>query len=609
MIRYLFLLLLMAASAAHAQVKEASTSRAHSHNDYEQPFPFWQAWRQGFGSIEADIFLDNGQLIVAHDRIQVKKRVTLDSLYLKPLVRCIQQNGGQVYADSGRTLQLMIDVKTEAVSTLDQLVQLLQQYPLLTQCASLKIVISGNQPAPATFPLYPSWLYFDGSLHYDYKPAELAKVEMLSDNFARYTRWNGKGRIPEKELDSLQQMIRHAHSLGKKIRFWNAPDILNSWYTFLNLGVDYLNTDDINGISVFLQQLPDREYVHTAPHALYAPQWKNDGIHKPVKNVILIVGDGTGLAQWYAAYTANRGQLNVFNMRYTGLSKTSSYDNYITDSAPGATAFSSGHKTNNRAVGVDHTGKALELLPAMLHKKGMRTGVITSGDIRDATPASFYAQQQERSSYAAILEDLSQSSLDLVMGSCDFKAADSTITKLKQKYQVARSIDSLPSSLTKPLLLADEQAALAVLGGRGQWLPRAFTKATQLLGNKNGFFLMLEGAQVDHGGHANQLPYAVSELLDLDQVIAKAMEFADSNGETLVIVTADHETGGLTLTAGDYSTGRTGGQFSTGDHTAIPVPVFAYGPRSYLFSGVFENTEIFRKILAALSIKEPGKGK
>ena len=112
---------------------------------------------------------------------------------------------------------------------------------------------------------------------------------------------------------------------------------------------------------------------------------------------------------------------------------------------------------------------------------------------------------------------------------------------------------------------------------------------------------MLEGAQIDYGGHADQLPYVVTEVTDFDQVIGKAMAFADSNGETLVIVAADHETGGLTLTAGDYTTGYISGQFSTNDHTAIPIPVFAYGPQSQLFNGVYENTEIFRKILQATS--------
>src|SRR6185312_15031602 len=127
------------------------------------------------------------------------------------------------------------------------------------------------------------------------------------------------------------------------------------------------------------------------------------GTTTPVKNVILLIGAGTGLAQWYAGYTINGGALNVFNMLHTGLSKTSSYDSYITDSAPGSTAFSSGEKTNNRAVGVDHTGKALPLLPDILIKRKIKTGLITSGDLTDATPADFYAHQTERSKSNPIL--------------------------------------------------------------------------------------------------------------------------------------------------------------------------------------------------------------
>lgn len=608
--RYLYFLIMLWSVAVHAQPVQYSTAQVHSHNDYEQVFPFWLAWRQGFGSIEADIFLDQGELIVGHDPEQVKQRRTLDSLYLRPLLQCLQQNGGYVYADKSRQLQLMIDIKTAAIPTLDKLVQVLQNYPSLTTSPSVKIVISGNRPQPASFASYPDWIRFDGDLQKTYTAEQLTRIEMLSDNFARYSKWNGKGRLPESEQDTLKQLIKKVHTAGKKIRFWNSPDIMNSWYAYMRLGIDYINTDDINGISTFLQQLPDRVYTNTQEYSLYQPQWRNDGTDNPVKNIILIVGDGTGLPQWYAGYTANKGKLNVFNMRYTGLSKTSSYDNYITDSAPGATAFSSGTKTNNRAVGVDHTGHALTLLPEILRQKGMKTGIITSGDLRDATPAAFYAHQPERSNYREIIKDLLYATVDIVMGSADMPLNDSIGTRLHTKFQVRSSVDQLDQLDSRPLLLIDSLARRSVLNGRGDWSQKALNKSIELLSkDKAGFFLLLEGAQVDHGGHANKLPYVVTELLDLDKVIGQAMEFADSNGETLVIVTADHETGGLTLTGGDYMQGMISGQFSTGDHTALPVPVFAYGPRSYLFGGVYENTAIFRKILTALSIKEPVKSK
>jgi alkaline phosphatase len=596
--------LLMICLAGSGQESMYSTANAHSHNDYEKAFPFREAWNKGFGSIEADIFLDSGELIVAHDKEQLKKRFTLDSLYLQPLQQCIASNNGHVYKDTLRQLQLMIDIKTEATSTLRFLVDRLSNYPELIQCSSLRITISGNRPPSADFKLFPCWLRFDGDLQKEYTKEQLDRVEMFSDNFARYSSWNGKGRLPQKELVSLQGMINKAHGLGKKIRFWNAPDMINSWYCLIRLGVDYINTDHIGEISFFLQQLPNREYSSDSAHALYRPLWKNDGTNKPVRNVILMIGDGTGLAQWYAGYTANGGALNVFNMRHTGLSKTSSFDNYITDSAPGATAFSSGVKTNNRAVGVDHTGRGLTLLPEIIRRRKMKTAIITTGDIRDATPAAFYAHQPERSSFNAILDDLAAAPVDIIMGSCEINGLDSTLVKLKTKFHIVSSIDSVKKNDSRPVLLADKRAGLSVKAGRTDWAQRAFQTAIDKLSqNKEGFLLVVEGAQIDHGGHANKLSYAVSELLDFDKVIGEAMKFADSNGETLVIVTGDHETGGLTLTGGNYSLRNISGQFSTEDHTAIPVPVFAYGPSARLFDGVYENTAIFSKILQALNIK------
>lgn len=581
-----------------------TSANVHSHNDYEQLFPFWAAWRQGFGSIEADVFLDNGELIVAHERTQMKRRWTIDSLYLQPLQQCIRENKGYVFADTSRQLQLLIDIKSEAVSTLNRLVEKLRDYPLLTATSSLKIVISGNRPEASGLASYPDWIWFDGDLQKEYNKDQLDRIEMLSGNFSRYSSWNGKGRLPEKERLVLKELISNAHSLNKKIRFWNSPDIMNSWYSFMELGIDYINTDHIDGITTFLRQLPDRIYSAAQTYEPYRPIWRNDGLDKTVRNVILLIGDGTGLAQWYAGYTANKGALNVFSMRHTGISKTSSFDNYITDSAPGATAISAGIKTNNRAVGVDHAGNRLLLLPEIVSKRSMKTVIITSGDLRDATPASFYAHQTERSNYKAVLTDLLTAPIDIIMGACDLNPGDSTMTQLSSRFAVYSSIDSIKISNRKPLFIAEHKAGLPVSAGRGDWAQKAFGTATTILSqHKEGFLLVLEGAQIDHGGHANKLAYAVTELLDFDRVIGEAMKFADGNGETLVIVTGDHETGGLTLTGGDYSRGIIHGQFSTEDHTAIPVPVFAYGPQSQLFEGIYENTAIFSRILQALKIQ------
>jgi len=601
--KFIAFLIFMLPVAVKAQPANYTTLNAHSHNDYEKENPFWDAWGQGFGSIEADIFLVNDRIVVAHDTSQLKRNWSFDSLYLKPLIKCIENNKGSVYKDNRRSLQLLIDLKTPADPLLNKLVNQIRQYPSLVNNPSLKVVITGNRPAPELYTSFPEWVYFDGELKVNYTDAQLRRIEMLSDNFANYSTWKGVGKMPVTELETVQAAINKAHAVNKKVRFWNAPDSINSWTGFISLGVDYINTDKIRPMGQFLTQIADRSYTSEESYSLYKPTYKNDGTNKPVKNLIILIGDGTGLPQWYAGYTANRGALNVFNMRNTGLSKTSSYDSYITDSAPGATAISSGVKTNNKAVGVDHTGKALTLIPDLVSKKKMKTGIVSSGDITDATPADFYAHQSERSASAAILRDLLTANVDLLMGKAPASLKGTLADSVSAKFNWVKSFDEMKAGSSKPWLMTDSIAGLYVAEGRGDWLQKAYAKSISLLSpNKEGFFLMLEAAKVDHGGHSNKLPLVVTEVMDFDQLIGKAMEFADSNGETLIIVTADHETGGLTLLGGDYSKGHISGQFSTGGHTALPVPVFAYGPQSQLFTGVYENTEIFRKIVQALKL-------
>lgn len=250
--RIVFSILLLITAVANAQ-QVYTTAKAHSHNDYQQKNPFWNAWKQQFGSIEADIFLDNGQLLVAHDKQQLQRRWTLDSLYFQPLQQCIAKNKGHVFADSNRHLQLMIDIKSEAIATLTKLVEQLKNYPSLINCSTLHIAISGNRPPASGFDQWPSWILFDGELQKEYTPAQLQKIPMLSDNFAHYSSWDGTLGIPDKDKLVLKEAIDKAHRLGKKIRFWNAPDNINSWKTYVSLGIDYINTDNIDGLSFFLR--------------------------------------------------------------------------------------------------------------------------------------------------------------------------------------------------------------------------------------------------------------------------------------------------------------------------------------------------------------------
>jgi alkaline phosphatase len=597
-----------------AQPSTYTASNAHSHNDYEQKIPFWLAYNEGFGSIEADIFLRHDSLIVAHSEKELALHRTLESWYLDHLLACVRKNGGKPFSDAAAPLQVLIDIKTDSIHTLARLIEVLGKYPELTGNRGIRFVITGNRPAASLFPTYPLWIWFDGVLSEQYSKEALDKIVMLSDDFKSYSKWNGKGIVPEMEWRLLQEAVTKAHQWKKTVRFWDAPDFINAWYQFMHLQVDYINTDHIAALSEFLRRLPKTSYTGDEAYQPYQPTYKTDGVDRPVKNIILLIGDGTGLAQLYTGYTANKAALNIFTMRSIGLSKTSSYDSYITDSAPGSTAFSSGEKTNNRYVGVDHTGKALPLLPEILEKKRILTGLVTCGDIADATPADFYAHQPERDNATSILRDLKGGPIRVLMGSGHEslnnvsilnegdKAAVTArvLQELQPEYMVVPSVDSVRTGTDKKWIVVEKRAGLSMLNGRGDWLQKAFNRTLDLLSrNKPGFFVMTEGAQVDYGGHANDLPYVALEVMDLDRTVGEALRFADRNGETLVIVTADHETGGLTLLDGNYQKGYVGGQFSTNDHTAIPVPVFAYGPRSGLFRGVYENTALFHKILQA----------
>ena len=242
-------------SAASAQPYYYTVANAHSHNDYEQDIPFWMAYNAGFGSIEADIFLENGNLYVAHDIVELKKHKTLEQFYILPLLSVVEKNKGYAFADTTKHLQLLIDIKTDSIETLKKLIALLLKYPSLTQNSSIKFVITGNRPDESLFSSYPPFIWFDGELFKNYSKAALTKITMLSDDLKNYTHWNGKGNLSHKEFSVLEAAVNKAHQLNKPVRFWDAPDFINSWYQLMHLKVDYINTDHIDSLSSFLNNL------------------------------------------------------------------------------------------------------------------------------------------------------------------------------------------------------------------------------------------------------------------------------------------------------------------------------------------------------------------
>jgi alkaline phosphatase len=330
---------------------------------------------------------------------------------------------------------------------------------------------------------------------------------------------------------------------------------------------------------------------------------------KPPKNIILMIGDGMGLAQVYSAMTANGGHLFLENFKNIGFSKTYSSDNYITDSAAGGTALSSGVKTYNGAIGVDRDKKPIPSIRELAEKKGLKTGLVSTSAITHATPASFLAHVSSRSSYEDIAADFLKTNIDVFIGggvdNFEKRKDGRNLSKeLKDKgYQVLYNMQDIQKVKSGKLAGLTAPEHNKPMPERGEMLVPATQTAINLLSqSKKGFFLMVEGSEIDFLAHENKTPGVVDETLDFDRAVGVALKFAASNGETLIIVTADHETGGMTINGGDYATGKVIAKYTSGGHTGIAVPVYAFGPCAEQFTGFMENTDIAKRMIQLLKV-------
>lgn len=327
---------------------------------------------------------------------------------------------------------------------------------------------------------------------------------------------------------------------------------------------------------------------------------------KKVKNIILLIGDGMGLSQVSASQFYNKNNSNFERFPVIGLSKTSSASELITDSAAGATAFASGIKTYNGALGVNTDTLAVKNIVEEISKIGISTGIISTSSIVHATPAAFYTHTKKRSMYEDIALQLVSSDIDFFAGGGikffnDRKDKRDLISELK-KEGFTINTEALPKN-TKPVLSNKQGYLLApngmpkMLEGRGDFLSDATKLALESLStNEEGFFLMIEGSQIDWGGHDKDADYLISELIDFDETIGVVLDYAALNDDTLVIVSADHETGGFTLAQDNGNYNKIKPVFSTSGHSATMIPVFAKGPKSEMFGGIYENTSIYDKM-------------
>lgn len=229
-------------------VSVASAQKIHAHNDYSQPKPFVSAYEQRADFIEADVWLQDGRLVVSHDK-PTANAPTLDSLYIKPIAKLFSQYQNKVSPDRDYTFGLVIDIKDNPADVLPKLINLLQEnlasFNRTGNAKAIQVIISGNRPKLETYLEYPLLIQFDGRPSEVYDDETLRRVAMISDNFRLYSRWDGTGDLSDVDREKLKRVIKRAHNDNKLIRFWGIPDSPNAWKQLKKIGVDIINTDKV----------------------------------------------------------------------------------------------------------------------------------------------------------------------------------------------------------------------------------------------------------------------------------------------------------------------------------------------------------------------------
>jgi alkaline phosphatase len=324
------------------------------------------------------------------------------------------------------------------------------------------------------------------------------------------------------------------------------------------------------------------------------------------RNVIFIVGDGMGLSQISASYYS-RGGTELSRCENIGIQDTEAEDNLVTDSAAGATAFATGQKTYNGAISVDSSGNELRTLFEEAHERSYLTGLAVTSQITHATPACFYAHEETRRSYENIAEDYLNARVDYAVGYgrphfAQREDERDLVNELEtQGVAVYTDIASARKSGGSRIVVMPEGEPPRV-GDR----PVNFLKdgcallLEQFDARDEAFTMLVEGSQIDWAGHANESDWILAEMADFEAMLQHVLDWAEADGETLVVITADHETGGYAINGGSQQGDSLSTAFTTGGHTATLIPVFATGPGSDLFRGMYDNTALYHKLREAL---------
>ncbi len=319
-----------------------------------------------------------------------------------------------------------------------------------------------------------------------------------------------------------------------------------------------------------------------------------------VRNVILMIGDGMGLEQVSCAWVLNHGKLNFDHFPSVGISRTWCTNELITDSGAGGTALAAGVKTAYSHVGTAADSTDLASILVKASGLGKKTGIAVTCHFADATPCDFACHNEYRYHQEDLIADYVHCGVDYLSGGgLDWftvkrtDGRDITREMAAAGYHVALTEDELMKAPLPVIgILAPDN--LPVAQERGDLFRHTVTRGLDILSREsgeNGFVMMVEGSCIDDWLHGNDIEKAMEELLDFDRTIGDVLQWAAADGHTLVVVTADHATGCLTLQDGNLEEGRIGVFFASESHNGIAVPVYAWGPGSDAFTGIRENDE------------------
>lgn len=355
---------------------------------------------------------------------------------------------------------------------------------------------------------------------------------------------------------------------------------------------------------------------------LTVPAWAEP----PVKNVIMMMGDGMGINHITAARISLEdgaySQLNIDTMPYTGFSINFSNNDLVTDSAAAATALATGFRTDNKRLATLPDGTPVKSIMLMAKERGFSTGIVATVKITDATPAAFLVQADSRSFEKSIAEDILKTETDVllgggldVFGANPFTKEPRTRSLINQAIQEGYTYVFDRDGLMNLEVTPDLKLLGLFMGGDMSFEITRFNieptitemteRALEVVGqNPQGFFLMVEGSKIDRASHSNTPAEMIGDLLAFDQAVGVALDYAKTHPGTLVVVTADHETGGFGITSGDPSGDVVNYGWLSTSHTGAMVPVYAYGPGAECFTGTMQITEIPVKIGKLMGITD-----